>query len=242
MSPVSADEILAEKRIVLFHARRYARMGLPLSDLVAEGMLALAEAASRFDPNKGAKFVTYAGFWVRHHLKAYTERTLHAVRRPTHKRSWRRIDRDLKPARKALTASLGRDPTEEEIAEAIGASAEDVHDVITWSRSRDSAISEIYGEGHWPVDDAPLPDVIVDDAREHTRLKTAIQSALEALPSRERFIVDARMYSDDPKTLAAIGRELGISRERARQLEAQAFARMRRALAAFAPTSDEEAA
>lgn len=242
MSPVSAAEIFAEKRIAVFFARRYARMGLSMSDLVAEGMLALSEAASRFDPTKGAKFSTYAAYWVRHHLKAYAESTLHAVRRPTHKRSWRLLDKEMKPTTKALTISLGRDPTEEEIAAAIGVSAEDVHDVITWSRSRDSGISEIYGEGHWPVDDAPLPDEAADDARERARLKTALAEALEALPARERFVVEGRAYADEPKTLAAIGRELGVSRERARQLEAQAFARLRRALESFAPTSDEEAA
>ncbi len=239
MRLVPDEEIIAQRRSVMYFARRYARMGVSLEDLEAEGMLALAYAASKFDQSKGTKFSTYSNFWIQAHLKRYVEGALHAVCRPSNLRTWRLIDKELKPTTKALVASLGRAPTDTELAEALGVPLEDVQGAKAWNSHRDGTISADAGEGHWPTDDGTLPDELVDGARQRARLKAAVASALDALPVRERSVIVNRVYADEPKTLEAIGRELGVSRSRIQQLEAKAMARLRASLEAFAPSQDD---
>lgn len=222
--------LVSHVRLVLSIAHKYRRHGLALEDLVAEGNLGLVEAARRFDRSKGTRFSTYAAWWVRALIRRYTIANRRIVGAPS-TRAARKLLSKLRTTQRELAAELGRPPSREQVAEALDVTVEDVTSVEAALSGRDVSL-------------APTPDGVVielasnlDTPEEATSKKEAqalnersIHDALDRLEARERLIIEKRLLNEDRETLADIGRRLGLSRERVRQLELRAREKLRIAL------------
>lgn len=218
-------------RLVVTIAQEYANLGLPLLDLVSEGNIGLMTAVDRFDPAKGAKFSTYAVWWIRQSIKRALSNQGKTIRLPVHLG-----DKILKMRRVALQMSeeLGREPTDDELSEEIGIASEKISQLKTVSirpASLDAPINDDeqteFGES-LADDEAGTPFELLRDKDLHAE----VGGLLEELGDREKKIISQRFGFDGGKrkTLEEIGRRLGMSRERIRQLEDAALTRLRRAL------------
>jgi RNA polymerase primary sigma factor len=218
-------------RLVVAIAQDFANLGLPLLDVIAEGNVGLMTAVDRFDPAKGAKLSTYASWWIRQAIKRALSNQGKTIRLPVHLG-----DKILKMRRVALQMSeeLGRDPTDDELAEEIGIASEKIAQLKTVSirpASLDAPVSddELTEFGESVADEeAGTPFELLRDKDLHHE----VGGLLEELDDREKKIISQRFGFDGGKrsTLQEIGRRLGVSRERIRQLENSALAKLRRAL------------
>jgi RNA polymerase primary sigma factor len=223
--------INANLRFVVVIAREYANLGLPLLDLISEGNVGLTKAVERFDPAKGAKLSTYAMWWIKQSIKRALANYSKTIRLPVHLG-----DKLAKMRRVALQMSdeLGREPTDDELGEELGIASEKVARLKSVGHrpaSLDAAIGdEESGEfGDMVGDaDAPTPFELLRDKN----LRNEIGSLLEALNDREKKIISQRfgLSGGQPKTLDNVGKDLGVTRERIRQLQNVALAKLRRAL------------
>ncbi len=237
-------------RLVLKIARGNAGYGLPLNDLVSEGFVGLMQAVEKFDPDKGARFATYATWWIRATMHEYI---LH---------SWSLVKMGTTAAQKKLFFNLRRlkrdleafeegdlDP---EIAAKI-AKELDVRDsdVIDMNRrlasgdwSLNVVVSEEEGRAEFQdllVDDSPDVESIVADADEYAKRRDLMRAALGQLNDRERDIVEKRRLSETPETLQDLGERYGISRERVRQIEARALDKLQQIVADASAAARETA-
>lgn len=224
----------ANLRLVIANARKFEGSELSLLDLIQEGILGLIRAAEKFDPRRGFKFSTYATFWIREAIQRAIANRARPIRLPVHVgQRERRIER----ARRTLTARLGRDPSDEELAEAAELDVSALHDAGRVSRvvtSLDRPVGE--------EDETPFGTLIAsEDPGPQEQLELAarrelIHRALMRLPARERMVVKLRygIGGEEPTPLREAGRRLGISSEAVRQLE-------RRALAELAASGELEA-
>jgi RNA polymerase primary sigma factor len=212
-------------RLVVHNARRYTGHGVSLGDLVQEGVIGLNRAVEKFDWRRGFKFSTYATWWIRQACQRAIANQSKTIRIPVH------IDErrsKLARVRQRFETAHGRTPTLEELAEAAGMSEKHAQEALDTVEASVS-LNQPVGEG-----DAQLGELFADpatvdpeDAAVDALRGAAVRQAVAKLPERERRIVELRFgFDNEPMALEAIGRELGITRERVRQLEREALDRL----------------
>jgi RNA polymerase primary sigma factor len=207
----------------------YRSLGLPFEDLLNEGNIGLIEAAHRYDASKGTKFITYAIWWIRKSiLKALSEHS-NLVRVPNYQ--MKKV-REIRDAEANLRRSLGRAPEREEISQRLSKSVNKIDQVLQFSM-REVSLDEKIGKDR----DKPISDYLVDPASSspeddmiHRESSSLVGEAMAHLTEQERVVVAYRfgLAGGPPLTLKEIGEKMGISRERVRQIECQAKARLRK--------------
>jgi RNA polymerase sigma factor (sigma-70 family) len=228
LEQAKAQMIQANLRLVIHSALHYRHRGVPVLDLIQEGNLGLLHAVDKFEPQRGVKFVTYAHWWIRQAISRAIGEQSRTIRLPGHV-----LERQsqLRAAAAQLWARQGRRPSAQDLSVALGWTPQQVEALLSTvqplarfqqPRTDDgTALQEVVADTQ-----TPPPEVLVAAAQ----VRHGVEACLGHLTAREALIVRWRygLDADEPQTLQAIGDVLGLSRERVRQLEEQAFAKLRR--------------
>lgn len=207
---------------VITIALEYRRWGVPLEDIIQQGNLGLLRAAAKFDTAKDCRLATYAAYWIRAEIREYVVRGYRVVRLGT-----------TKGERRALRAyRTTRETDPEKLAKVSGLTPERVALLLPLLAARETSLDAAANDTAAPFVDrvaasTPTPEESAGANEMRERARVAVNDALETLSDRERYIVRARMMNDDPVTLQELGDELGVSKERVRQLEERARGKLR---------------
>ena len=250
----TGDERAAEKLIranlkyVVAIALSYRRYGLRLADLVSEGNLGLMMAMRKFDPERGVRFVTYAAYWSRAYILNYVIKSWSMVgggSGPLRSKMFFKLRRE-----RAMVSNLLGEGDEQKsmemLAERIGQTVEKTKELTRRLEARDVSLDvQQHEEGRMTLldglqDAAPTQEERFFDEEKRDAVRSALATAVATLDDREKFIVEQRLMADEETSLAEIGRQLGVSRECARQLEARAKAKLKKQLEGLVANLDLE--
>ena len=240
--------ITAYMRLAIATASKYRRYGASMNDLIQEASLGLMKAASKFDPERGVRFSTYAVWWIKASIQDYVMRNWSVVRTGSTapqkalffnlRRVQARLDREAEQRGETLDSYQLRARVAHEIGVSM-AEVEMMEGRLSGSDASLNARQNAEDEGREWVDALEDEGEQAADRFEaehdHAQLKAWLEEALDGLPERERYIVAERRLREDPRTLESLGQELGLSKERIRQLEVAAHAKMRKRLLAEKP-------
>ena len=230
--------ITAYMRLVVSMAGRFRNYGLPMSDLVQEGNVGLMQAAARFEPEREVRFSTYASWWIRSSIQDYILRNWSIVRTGT-TAAQKSLFFNLRRLRAVLNDVGGQGLSPESrafIAKELSVEEREVEMMASRLSASDRSLNAPLveaGEGEWQdflVDEAPLPEAAVMHSRDDATRHQWLETALATLTARERNIITQRRLIDEPQTLECMGKALGISKERVRQIEHHALKKLKAAL------------
>jgi RNA polymerase sigma-32 factor len=240
--------VSAYARLVISMASRFRNYGLPMGDLIQEGNIGLMQAANRFDPARDVRFSTYAQWWIRSTIQDYILRNWSIVRTGT-----TAAQKSLFFNLRRLRAKIeGRNETEglgemgrAEIAKELGVNMNDVRDMEMRMAAGDQSLNNRIGENgddevqSLLADDRPDPEAVVIGMRDSRTRSEWLKQALGELSAREQKIIRDRHLTHESVTLEDLGKQLGISKERVRQLEARAMDKLKESMSARVQTPSE---
>ncbi|MFW2541301.1 RNA polymerase factor sigma-32 [Primorskyibacter sp. 2E107] len=235
--------ITAYMRLAISMASKFRRYGAPMNDLIQEAGLGLMKAADKFDPDRGVRFSTYAVWWIKASIQDYVMRNWSMVRTGSTSSqkslffNMRRVQAQIEREASASGETLDRHQMREMISKEIGVPLHDVEMMegrLSGSDFSLNATQSVEDEGREWIDtledDSAQADELVENTHDREQLREWLLVAMNGLNERERFIVRERKLRDSSRTLESLGNELGLSKERVRQLEAAAFIKMRKSL------------
>ena len=235
--------ITAYMRLAISMAAKFRRYGAPMNDLIQEASLGLMKAAEKFDPDRGVRFSTYAVWWIKAGIQDYVMRNHSLVRTGSTSGqkalffNLRRVQVKLEREARAEGVRLDGHQLRAMVAAEIGVTLAEVQLMEGRLSGSDASLNAVQSgedEGREWIDaledDSPQAEGLVAEAHDHAVLQGWIGQAMRGLTARERHIVSQRRLADEPRTLESLAGELGLSKERVRQLESAAYGKLRRAL------------
>jgi len=237
----------AYARLVISIASRFRNYGLPLGDLIQEGNVGLMQAAARFEPERGVRFSTYAAWWIRSAMQDFIQRNWSIVRTGT-TAAQKALFFNLRRLRSKIEGAAAGPMTDEGRRKVADELRVEVHEVAAMEsrlsgadQSLNAPITET-SEDDWQdflADERPSPETVVGNLRDAESRSRWLNLALTDLAPRERQIIERRRLSDDGATLEELGRELGVSKERVRQLESRAMGKLKKSMSRHVRDMDE---